>query len=68
MPTLRRHPLAFALAAALVALPAVAAETANDPAVLDRVEVEGQNLTPLAPLSMEGAKKRLAERAGATTL
>jgi len=68
MPTLRRHPISFALTAALVTLPAVAAEAPKDPAVLDTVEVEGQSLRPLAPLSMEGAKKRLAECAGGTTL
>lgn len=72
-PILSRSPLACALALALAALPAAAApvagavsDEAGEARRLDRVEVRGESLTPLAPLSFEGARKRLAERAGGT--
>ncbi|GIX39905.1 MAG: hypothetical protein KatS3mg128_0954 [Silanimonas sp.] len=69
-------PLACSLFLAILSLPtAAAAATATSPASeagearrLDRIEVRGEALAPMAPLSLEAARKRLAERAGGTAV
>lgn len=65
--------LATAIALALCALPFVAAAVTDlqeDDAVsastLERVEVRGQAMQPLAPLALDDARARLRETAGAT--
>ena len=58
MPLLTHTLLASAIAAA--------SPGASEPTTLDSVEVQGQAVTPLAVETLEQARKRLAERAGAT--
>ena len=65
------HPLALAVAAAigaLVALPALAAESRGNANELDTIEVRADGAGPRAPLAIDAAKRRLDERAGATGL
>ncbi|HJR75127.1 MAG TPA: TonB-dependent receptor [Luteimonas sp.] len=60
--------LAAAVAAALVAVPFVAAAQSSDPTNLDRIQVRGEKTRSIAVDDMAQAKRRLAQRAGATAL
>lgn len=60
--------LAAAVAAALVAVPFAAAAQSSDPTNLDRIQVRGEKSRSIAVDDVAQAKRRLAQRAGATAL
>lgn len=60
--------LAAAVAAALFALPLAATAQSSDPTNLDRVQVRGEKSRSIAVDDVAQAKRRLAQRAGATAL